>query len=566
LWLLFVGMKEKIIGLLNSSRIDKKILLPLLEVPKNQEMGDYALPCFSLSKKLKRNPNEIAKDIVNKIRKDKRLDRVEVSGGYVNFFLNKSELAKEIIEKIKKEGELYGSRKNRRNKVMIEFSQPNTHKAFHIGHVRGTSLGESLSRILEFSGDNVIRANYSGDTGMHIAKWLWCYMKYHPKEELNDEESWFASIYVDAVKRLARNEKLQEEVNEINRKLDSKKDKKLNKLWKDTRRLSVSSWKKIYHELNTNFDVQLFESEVEEDGRKVAKDLVKKDIAEISDGATIVNLEKYGLKVFLLLRGDGTVLYGGKDIALAKKKFKEYNLNKSIYVIGNEQNLYINQVFKTLELMKFKGSGKNFYIPFNEVRLPTGKMSSRTGDNILYSNFKEELVKYSIKEIEKRHKDLKSTEIYDRALAISIAAIKYNFLKQDTNKVIVFDKKEAIKFEGNTGPYLLYSYARALSILEKARYKKLKKYEVGELCDYEKRLVSELARFPEAVKQSYNNLSPSVIAHYSYSISKSFSEFYHNCQVIGSDKEQFRLKLVDSFSIVLKNSLRLLGINAIPKM
>jgi len=193
-------------------------------------------------------------------------------------------------------------------------------------------------------------------------------------------------------------------------------------------------------------------------------------------------------------------------------------------------------------------------------------MSSRTGENILYSDFKKELRKYAVKEIEKRYEELESTEVYDRALAISIAALKYGFLKQDSNKTIIFDKKESIKFEGNTGPYLLYSYARALSILKKSEYKKLKGYKINELCEYEEKLISELAKFSEVVNHSKTNLAPSVIAHYSYSLAKSFNEFYHNCQVIRSKDEQFRLKLVDSFSQVLKNSLWLLGINVIPEM
>ncbi len=556
-------MKDKIIKLLKL--VLKEDVSGIIEVPKNYEMGDYSLPCFSLASKMKKNPVEIAKSIAGNIKIGKDIEKVEAVGGYVNFFLNKKELAGKIIGDIRGMKDKYGSGKYGSGLVMIEFSQPNTHKSFHVGHIRGTSLGESLARIMEFSGNKVIRANYSGDTGMHIAKWLWCYQKYHSKEELKDDESWIASIYVDAIKRL-KNEKFQEEVEEINRKLDSRSDKELNKLWKETRKLSINSWKKIYHELNTRFDVHYFEGSLEKDSKEIVKKLLKKELAEISDGATIVNLEKYGLGVFLLLRSDGTVLYGVKDMALAERKFKDYNLKSSIYIVGNEQNLYINQVLKTLDLAKFKGSGKSEYVPFNLVRLPSGKMSSRTGDNILYSDFKKEIVKYAAKEVEKRYKDLESTEIYDRALAISISAIKYSFLKQDTNKTIVFDKKEAMRFDGDTGPYLLYSYARALSILDKAGFKRAKKFSIKELDECEKRLVSLLDRFPRIVKDSYNSRNPGVVAHYSYSLAKTFSEFYHNCQVIGSDSEQFRLNLVDSFSQVLKNSLWLLGIQAIAEM
>ncbi|RZD31489.1 arginine--tRNA ligase, partial [Candidatus Parvarchaeota archaeon] len=264
---------------------------------------------------------------------------------------------------------------------MIEFSQPNTHKAFHVGHVRGTSLGESIARINEFCGNKVLRANYSGDTGMHIAKWIWCYTKYHSKKELSDDERFLANIYSDAIGRLEKNENWQNEVEKINKKLDSRSDKELNKIWKETRKLSIKSWDKIYHELNTKFDIHFFESDVEKAGKKIAKELVKKNIAEISDGATIIDFVKAGkpnLGVLVLLRKDGTVLYGSKDLALAKRKFYDFKIDESIYVIGREQDMYIHQIFETLKLIN-KNKNKSIYVPVSEVRLPWGKMSSRTG-------------------------------------------------------------------------------------------------------------------------------------------------------------------------------------------
>ncbi|MEK6880526.1 MAG: arginine--tRNA ligase, partial [Nanoarchaeota archaeon] len=259
---------------------------------------------------------------------------------------------------------------------MMEFSQPNTHKAFHVGHIRGTILGESISRIFEFTGNKVIRANYSGDTGMHIAKWIWCYKNFHSKKLLTDDESWIAGIYVDAVKRLSDNEQLQEQVDEINRKLDSKEDKKLNELWSKTRKLSIKSWEKIYEELDTKFDKHYFESEVEESGKEISKDLVKKGIAVISDEAVIMDLEKYNLGIWVLLRKDGTVLYSAKDIALAKRKCNDYKLDKSIIITADEQNLHFQQLIKTLELMNFSKKNIFSHIGYAVVRLPHGKMSS----------------------------------------------------------------------------------------------------------------------------------------------------------------------------------------------
>jgi len=559
-------MEKKIVKLISFSGLKNSELEELIEVPKDSKMGDYSFPCFVLSKKLKKNPAEIAKDFSSKIQLSKEFERVEAVGPYLNFFVDKKYLAKKTVDKITKEKDKYGSGKVEKGKVMIEFSQANTHKAFHVGHVRGTSLGESLSRILEFTGNKVLRANYQGDTGMHVAKWIWCYQKYHSKKELKNDESWIASIYVDAVKKLGKNEKLQKEVDEINKKLEDKTDKNLVKLWKKTRKLSLDSFEKIYHELNTKFDEYFFENEVERAGKKISQNLVKKNIAEISDGATIVNLEKDKLGVWVLLRSDGTVLYSAKDLALAEKKFSDFKIDKSIYVVGSAQQLHFYQLFKTLEKMKFKQAKNCKYVPVSEVRFPWGKMSSRSGDNVLYSDFKKELINYSMKEVEKRFKNLESTEIYDRALAISIASLKYSMLKQDTNKNLIFDPKKSLSFEGDTGPYLLYSYARALSILNKAEYKKQTKFEIGRIGDSEKKLIVDLGRFPEIVKSASENLSPNLIANYSFQLAKTFSEFYHNCQVIGTKEEKFRLKLVYCFSQTIKNSLHLLGIPVIPEM
>jgi arginyl-tRNA synthetase len=556
-------MKDVIASLLaKETGIPKEELEKFIEIPPSSELGDYAFPCFSLAKQLKKSPAQIAQEISKKL-KTKDFEKVEAKGSYINFFLDRKSLAEETLTKVLKEEDKFGQGKEKA-KLMIEFSQANTHKAFHVGHIRGTSIGESLARILEFSGNKVIRANYQGDTGMHVAKWIWCYLNYHKKEKLVNDESWVASIYVDAVKRLAKDENLQEEVNKVNKKLEEGKDKDLMELWKKTRELSLESFEKIYKELNTHFDKYYFEREVEKAGKEIAKELVKKEIAKVSDEAVIMDLNEFGLSVWVLLRKDGTVLYSSKDLALVERKFKENKLDRCLYVVADEQNLHFQQLLKTLELMKFKDREKCQHVHFAMVRLPTGKMSSRTGDNILYSDFIREMKEYAKEEILKREK-ISLEEAEERALAISIAAIKYSMLKQGPNNVIVFNKEEALNFEGDTGPYLLYSYARAKSILRKANYKP-KNLSIEKIEENEKQLINEFARFPEVVKSAYSHLAPNLIANYSYHLSQKFNEFYHTNKVIGSDEEQFRLSLVDAFSIVLKNALSLLGISVIEKM
>ena len=566
-------MREIITKLLKKAFTEKEINLnekqieALLEIPPSSDLGDYSFPCFSLARVLKENPTKIALEIKKKISSSDFVDSVQAVGPYVNFFLNKEKMAKDIIKEISAKKEKFGSSKlSGTEKTMIEFSQANTHKAFHVGHIRGTSIGESLARILEFSGEKVIRANYQGDTGMHVAKWIWCYKKYHSKEKLGKDESWIASVYVDAVKKLAQNEKLQEEVDVINRKLSEGKDKILNALWKKTRKLSLDSFEKIYKELNTHFNKYFFESELEKKGKSIVNELLKKKIAEISDGAVIVDLKKYNLGVWVLLRKDGTVLYSAKDLALAKKKFDEFKISKSVYVVGAAQSLHMSQLFRVLELMKFKSAKNCMYVPVTEVRLPTGKMSSRTGENILYSNFMDEITSYSAKEIKKRFPFLPKEELQKRALKISIAAIKYSMLKQNTNKVLMFSKEDALNFEGDSGAYILYSYARASSILKKTSGQK-KQFKIEKkLENSEFELVKKLLQFKDTVASAYKNMNPSVIANYSYQLSQLFNEFYHSCPVINSDNESFRLALVSSFRQVLKNSLSLLGIETIEQM
>ncbi|MEK6842501.1 MAG: arginine--tRNA ligase, partial [Nanoarchaeota archaeon] len=305
------------------------------------------------------------------------------------------------------------------------------------------------------------------------------------KEKLRNDESWIAGIYVEAMKKLEGNKKFQEEADTINWALEGKKNNKLNQIWKKSRRFSIDSWKKIYKELNVEFDVQFFESEMEKRAKAIAYELREKKIASKSDGAVIVNLKKYNLGVWVLLRKDGTVLYSAKDLALAEKKISKYKISKNIIVHGSEQNLHFKQLFKTLDLMKFQIKSED--VGFDLVRLLRGKMSSRTGENILYSDFMKEMTNYAKKEIKKRLKTkpsafpsqvqereekISKSDLENRALKISIAAIKYSMLKQNPNKNIIFSKEESLNFEGDSGPYLLYSYARAKSILKKSKDKK----------------------------------------------------------------------------------------------
>lgn len=556
-------MKTEVANALKFVGLSNEEIEKTIETPQDSSKGDFAFPCFILSKSWKKNPVEIAKEVVSKIKSNGVFEKIEAVGPYVNFFVDKSKLAIETLKKIEKEKASYGKNKAGNGKsFMIEFSQPNTHKAFHVGHIRGTTVGESIARLKEFSGYSVIRANYSGDTGMHIAKWIWCYNKFHKGEKISGEESWFAKIYVEAVKKLEGNESAEAEVLEINRKLDEGSDKKIIKLWADTRKKSIDAWKPIYKDLDVRFNKHFFESSVEKSGKLIAQDLVKRGIAKIDDGATIMDLKHHNLGVWVLLRRDGTVLYSAKDLALAEDKFSKYKVDESLVITSVEQNLHFQQLQKTLELMKFNWK-KYHHKGYESVRLPEGKMSSRTGNNVLYADFRNELVNAAKEELAKREK-LSELEINKRALSVAIASMKYPILKQDLNKVIIFDKEDALRFEGDTGPYLLYSYARARSILSKKS--KMKDKLISGINEYEHKLLNLLSRFEDVVWTASMNMAPAGIAHYVYDLAKSFNEFYHNSQVIGSDEEFFRIRLVKAFCQVMENAMHLLGIPLIKEM
>ena len=557
-------MKDFIVKLIAK---EVKLSLPsienLIEIPPKYDMGDFAFPCFGLAKSLKKNPMIIAEDFTKKLRKKlpKEISNIDFNGAYINFFIDKKILAEKVFEEVSKKDfgkNILGRGKSR----LVEYSQPNTHKAFHVGHIRGTSLGESLSRIFRASGEKVTQMNYSGDTGMHIAKWIWCYKKYHSKESLKNDEAWIAGIYVDAIKRLGDNEEFQEEVNEINQKIEDKSDKEINKLWKETRAASIKSWERIYSELDAHFDVNFYESEFEMSGKTEALKLLEKGIAS-KDDAVFMDLKKYDLGVWVLLRKDGTVLYSAKDIALALRKFKDFKSDNYLVTVGNEQKMHFEQLVKTLELMGLKKESKIYgFLPFGMVRFPEGKMSSRTGKNVLYSDFFKEVTSVAKEGIKKRGYD--GADIDDRAMKIAVASIKYSMLKQDPRKTMIFDPRSDVSFEGDTGPYLLYSYARASSIVRKVKSKKAVK--ILDLDSTESRLLKKVEGFEDIVKKAYKDLAPNLIANYCFELAQVFNEFYHSCPVMGSKEEGFRLKLVDAFRITIKRGLGLLGITTIEEM
>lgn len=545
--------------------LKKEEIENLIEIPPSSKMGDYSFPCFFLAEKLKKNPHEIALEIKEKIF-DKNFEEVQVLGAYVNFFVDKKKFAENIIKEILKEKENFGkSNIGKKEKTMVEFPSPNTNKPLHLGHLRNMSIGESVSRILEFNSEKVIRASINNDRGVHICKSMIAYKKYGKnKKPTKKSDHFVGDFYVKFNQMVKENKDYEKKAQECLQKWEAK-DKETLDLWKKMNKWALDGFKETYKTFGIKHDKEYYESKIYKKGKEIVLEGLKKGIFEKKqDGSVSINLEKEKLGEKILLRDDGTSLYIVQDIYLAKLKQDEYKISKSIYVVGNEQEYHFNVLFEIL--LKLGFNYKNLeHLSYGMVNLPEGKMKSREGIVVDADSLIEEVQNLVKKELNSREK-LSKKELDSRSLKIALAAIKYFLLKIDTKKDMLFNPKKSISFEGDTGPYLLYSYARASSILKKSKNKINKVGPKKNLEESELKLIKKLSQFSESVLNSYKNLNPSLIANYSYQLSQIFNEFYHSSKVIGSEQESFRLALVESFRYVLKNSLNLLGIETLDKM
>lgn len=537
----------------------------VLEYPPDPEMGDIAFPCFSLAKGKKKNPVEIAKEIASKIKKHAYIDEVKAIGPYVNFFVNKAKLAELVLLDVFKQDEKYGMGKKKKEKIMVEYSGPNTHKAFHVGHLRNTVLGDALVSILRFYGHNVLAANYLNVTGTHVAKCIWWFQKkYKGKAPAGNRGEWLGKIYGEAAQKLKDNEEAMKEVYDIHRKIEEG-DPEIIKVWEETKGWSIDDFNNIYSDMGVVFDSWFYDNDLIEPGKAIVADLMKKKIAEESEGALIVNLKEEKLEVGLVLKSDGTCLYLTKDLGLAKLKFDNYKIDKSVYITGTEQILHFKQLFRILELYGFKQAKQCFHLHYELVMLKKGKMSSREGTVILYSTLRDALRKAAEKEVKQRHEAWNTDEITEAVHALTQGAMKFSMLEQDSNRVIHFDVKEAIAFEGETGPYCQYAFARCCSVLKRSEIKVTEKINFSLLThEKEKALLKLLSLFPSKIEEAAEHYKPALIARYLILLSQTFSEFYEHCQILKEKKElkKARLLLLECTRIVLRNCLDVLGMPA----
>ena len=537
-----------------------------LEHPSDFAYGDYSTNvAMRIAKQIGENPKELAREITDKIReiKIKEIEKVKVAGaGFINFYLSR-EFFTQSIEEILKIGEKWGSGNSLKNqKIIIEYTDPNPFKEFHIGHLMSNAIGESISRIIEFSGAEAKRANYQGDVGLHTAKAIWALMRRKQRGSTplftGDEVlGVLGEAYAEGAKAYDGDDIAKEEIKKINKKIYDKNDNEINSLYENGRKISLEHFEEIYKKLGTKFDYYFFESET----GPIGKELVKKNIGKIfeeSNGAIIFRGEKAGLHTRVFVNSEGLPTYEAKDLALAKIKNERYDYEKSIVITANEQKEYYKVVLEAMKQIYPELAKKTKHISHGILRLSSGKMSSRTGLVITSESLIGEV---KTKVLDK----MKDADIADKegvAEQIAVGAIKYSILKQSAGKDIVFDFDKSISFEGDSGPYLQYAHARASSVLEKARRQNIKsdtKEAVAETTELEKLLY----RFPEVIERANNEFEPHYITTYLTELAGVFNSFYSREKIVEeSGSSPYKIALTEVFKITIKNGLWLLGIKA----
>ncbi|MBW2984436.1 arginine--tRNA ligase [Candidatus Woesearchaeota archaeon] len=544
--------------------LKKEVKLKEIKLSKPKpEFGDFSFPCFVLAKELKKNPNEIAKDLANKIKPDNLITKIQAVGPYLNFFANKGKSNEIVINKILEEKDGYGSSKiGKGKKALIEHTSINPNASPHVGRSRNALIGDAITRIIKFQGYDTEVHYWVNDVGKQIAMLvLGC--KGKKKVSFKD----LLKIYIETNKKLEKNPELEKEIFELLNKLE-KGDKETKNRFKEIVDTCVKGQTEILNELNIKYDAFDYESKYL--WSKELPNILKKlesagKLFKDEDDRQVLDQSNYKLgmrtPVLVLTRADGTSLYPLRDLAYTIEKL-EKGKDENVVVLGEDQKLYFNQVKAALEQIGYKAPQ---VVHYSFVLLKTGKMSTRKGNLVLLEDFMKEAVEKAKNEIKKRHEKTND----ENARKIAYGAIKYSILRVSPDKNVVFDWKIALSFEGDTGPYLQYAYARICSILRKYGKKVGNKADLSLLKeDAEAKLIKKLNDFPRIVSSSTKHLTPHLIANYLYELSQSFSEFYHSCPVLQAEEElkKARLLLVSCVKQVLKNGLNLLGIEVLEKM
>ena len=568
------------ISKLFSIQVSDEELAGIFTSPPQEEWGHWSLPCFFLSKTLKKNPNEIATSLAKACSSSSVFTKAHAQGPYVNLFFSPAFLNKYLLKPLLKE-QLFGVQ-NKTGKhtgsYLIEYSQPNTHKELHIGHLRNLCFGLALVTLLKKRGCSVKTCTFPGDSGTHVAKCLW-YLKHHNKKSAAAERKgeWLGKIYTEACRKFEEEqtnnkETTDRQITDILQQLYKKKGE-FYLLWQETRQWSHDLMKEVYEWAGADFDQWYWESEVDEASVEWVKDLYRQKQLQLSEGAIGLDLgEKLGF--CLLLKSDGNGLYATKDLYLIKKKFEDFKIFKNIYIVDQRQERHFEQVLEVFDKIGFPDQArKSQHLKYNFVELKSGPMSSRAGNIVPIMELIDTMQSYIKTNFLNKYKDDKQwsqKQIDHTAKIIAEGAIKYGMNEQDMNKKIVFDMEEWLKLDGRSGPYIQYAHARACTLLDKQNFKRVTNYDLQKMDQIEEwQLLIHLSWFSLIMEKSSHQMKTSTICHYLFDLARKFSQFYQNCPIGSLEDEQkkhTRLALVKAVQLVLKEGLSYLAISAPEQM
>lgn len=545
--------------------LDQDAILNLLEQPKSSELGDIAFPAFSLAKTERKAPQIIAADIAEKID-TAHFDKVVATGPYVNFFLSKAEISGQVIKEIIKDGADYGQQNEGNNQnITIDLSSPNIAKPFSVGHLRSTVIGDALSNIFRKIGYNTIKINHLGDWGKQFGLLMVAYKKWGSQEavEANPIDE-LLKLYVRINAEIENDPSLDEEGRLWFKKLEDG-DPEATELWQWFRDESLTEFNRIYELLGVEFDSlngEAFYNDKMDEGIQI---LEEKGLLQESKGASIVDLEDFNLPPAMIKKSDGATLYITRDIATAIYRARTYNFVKNVYVVGQEQANHFRQLKAVLKKMGFDWSDDMIHVDFGLVTKNRQKLSTRKGNIILLEPTLLEAISRAKSQIEAKNPDLENKEAVARA--VGVGAVKFYDLKTDRRNGYDFDLEAMVSFEGETGPYIQYAYARIQSILRKANFQPdaAATYSLNDPESWE--IIKLLQDFGRVVKRAADNYEPSLIAKYAISLAQAFNKYYAHTRILDESPERdSRLALSYSTAVVLKEALRLLGVEAPEKM
>ena len=555
-----------------AAEMDINDIVNFMEVPAKPEMGDYAFPCFRLAKTMRKAPNMIAADICSKIENNGMFSKIEPVAAYINFFTDKSVYAAEVMKNIAESGEAYGSSEDGKGKtIVIDYSSPNIAKPFHVGHLRSTVIGSALYKIFEKMGYKCVGVNHLGDWGTQFGKLIEAYKLWGSKEEVEEKGiSELTSIYVKFHEEAEKDPALDDRARAWFVKMQDGDEEALT-LWKWFYDISIKEFERVYEKLGVKFDYYTGESFYNDKMAAVVDELKEKKLLKESNGAMIVDLEDAKMPPCLIIRTDGGTLYATRDITAAIYRKKTYDFDKCIYVTAIDQNLHFAQWFKVIEKMGYDWSKDLVHVPFGLVSLEDGKLSTRKGKVVLMEDLLDEAVKKTMGIINDKNPDLPDKE--EVAKEVGIGAVIFDDLYNGRIKDIVFSWDRMLNFDGETGPYVQYTHARACSVLKKAGYVENKE----SLTDIDYSVLTDdasvdvckmLAGYSDKIKEAASRYEPSVIARYLVDLSQAFNKFYHDNVILTDDEKvrNARLAVVDAVRLVIKSGLEILGIKAPERM